>query len=715
MNQFLDTFFVESAEKLDELERGLLDLDPDQPVDHELVNDIFRAAHTIKGGAGSFGFMPISDFTHVMETLLDELRDDKRSVTPELVNLLLEGKDCLGELLDAAKNEKQAGGVHIADVEQRLRAIMEGTDVTPASAAESATLGELTAPLAQARGWDIYFAPHPEMMHSGNDPLRILKELADLGELSVVADTHQLPSWDDLQPDDCYLCWQISLLGSVTREQIDDVFLWVEGECELSITPVGGMTDAPAAEGVFDEAAERESASGENEPAGDEFAHQAHSGGAIELLAEGALSGDVIVERRKKDSRRQQAGRRNSDDTDQSTIRVAIGKIDSVINQVGELITTQSIISNLRDRFDPENVELMRGMREHLDEAVDLLERHTRNLQEHVMSMRMLPISFVFSRFGRTVHDLCSKLGKQVELHLVGENTELDKTVIEKIGDPMMHLIRNAMDHGFEAPEQRLAAGKPETGVLLLNAYHKGGNVYIEVCDDGRGLDRDRLIAKALEKGLISEQIAASMSDEDAYQLIMHAGLSTANEISNVSGRGVGMDVVRQNIESLHGEILIRSEKGVGTTICIRLPLTLAIMDGQLISVGKDTFVVPVVSIVESLQVTGDMIRMMAGKGELLRYREDYLPILRLHRAFGLDTPTDELEQGVVVVLDVDGKRLAVFVDSIYGQQQVAIKSLESNFERVQGIMGATILGDGSIALILDPPGLSRMNAVGSH
>lgn len=684
MSQFIATFFTESAEKLDELEHGLLDLDPRQPTDPDLINTIFRAAHTIKGGAGSFGFMAVSDFTHKMETLLDQVRNDEREVTPALVELLLEAKDGLGELLDAAHNDEPLDSEAIALIEQRLAAMLNG------DLSLSIEQQPEPQPDASATGWLINFAPHPGMMHTGNDPLRIIKELSDLGDIAVTVDIKLLPAWDNFCPDDIYLSWQIELHGACSQDQIEDLFSWVEGECDLVINTM--TADTAAAE--LPTPAPTPSNS---------------------LLIDDNLQAEVIVERRKETERRKKPGRRKSDKAEGVSIRVDINKIDNVINNVGELITTQSILSNLCQQFDLEDPLLLQSFGDRLESAVDQLERHTRDLQEHVMGMRMLPISFVFGRFGRTVHDLCSKLGKQVELHLVGENTELDKTVIEQIGDPLMHLIRNSMDHGFETPAQRAAAGKPETGVLLLNAYHKGGNVFIEICDDGRGLDRERLIAKALEKGLISAEIATTMSDQDAYQLIMQAGFSTATELSDVSGRGVGMDVVRQNIEALNGVVLIRSEQGVGTNITIRLPLTLAIMDGQLISVGKDTFVVPVVSIVESLQVSDAMVRRVAGNGELLHYRQEYLPILRLHRAFGLETDTLDLDRGVVVVLDLDGKRLAVFVDSIFGQQQVAVKSLESNFQRVQGVMGATILGDGSIALILDPTSLAQMNAISIH
>ncbi len=715
MSQFYDVFFEEAAENLEVLERGLLDLEPGCSVDLELVNTIFRAAHTIKGGAGSFGFSSVSEFTHIMETLLDEVRAGQREVSAELVECLLEALDSLGELLTWAKTGQEADAARLAPVIAKMEALLHPPSAVVVSASPQAEdSGKVPCP----GGWRIAFLPLPTLMHTGNDPVRIFQALRDLGELHVTADLSRLPVWESLTADDCYLGWQLELRGAIDRAAIDDIFLWVIDDAELSIEPldqdVASTTVVAGYSAIDPDVAEAvQTAAPVSEPAAQ--AAEQRVPHATGLLSEKAVSGEVIVERRKSTERREHAGRRMTDSSEQASIRVSIPKIDKVINQVGELITTQSMLSNLRERLDPDNPESFRMICDHLEEAIDQFERHTRELQEHVMSMRMLPISFVFSRFGRTVHDLCLKLDKRVELHLVGENTELDKTVIEKIADPMMHLIRNAMDHGFESSEERRQAGKPASGTLLLNAYHKGGSIFIEICDDGRGLDRDKLLRKALDRGLLDEAQAAAMSDEEVYQLIMLPGFSTAAAVSDLSGRGVGMDVVRSNISELKGEIQIRAGKGVGTTITIRLPLTLAIMDGQLINVGSDTYVVPVVSIVESVQVSEVMVRTVGGRGELLNYRNEYLPVLRLGQLFGVEGGKAQLEQGVVVILDVDGKRVGIFVDSIYGQQQVAVKSMEENYQQVAGIMGATILGDGRVALILDPPGLSRMHSVTLH
>jgi two-component system chemotaxis sensor kinase CheA len=337
-------------------------------------------------------------------------------------------------------------------------------------------------------------------------------------------------------------------------------------------------------------------------------------------------------------------------------------------------------------------------------------ERNTRELQESVMRIRMMPISFAFNRFPRMVHDVSGKLGKQVELKMGGEGTEVDKTVMEKIGDPLVHLVRNAVDHGIEMPEVREAAGKSTQGTVHLNAYHRGGNIVIEISDDGAGLNRDRLINKAVEKGLISADDGARMTDEEAFGLIFHAGFSTADQVSDLSGRGVGMDVVRNNIRDLGGSIEVQSELGYGSTITIRLPLTLAILDGQTVAVGSETYIVPLVSIIESIQVKSDMVNMVAGRGETMKLREEYLPIVRLHEAFGIESANaTRLEDGLLVIVETQNGRRGLFVDELLGQQQVVIKSLEANYRRVDGISGATILGDGSVALILDIPDLMRL------
>ncbi len=385
-----------------------------------------------------------------------------------------------------------------------------------------------------------------------------------------------------------------------------------------------------------------------------------------------------------------------------NSIRVDTGKIDDLINRVGELVITQSMLSLLGEQFELNKLN-------QLQSGLGQLQRHIRELQESVMKIRMLPISFVFSRFPRLVHELSSKMGKKIELKLTGEHTEVDKTIIELISDPLVHLVRNSLDHGIEMPEERVAAGKPEQGTVSLNAFHRGGNIVIEVSDDGKGLNQDVLRRKAIEKNLIDE--STELSEKQIYELIFMPGFSTAEQVSDVSGRGVGMDVVRKNIQSLGGSIDISSELGKGSTIAIHLPLTLAILDGQSIAVGDETYIVPLVSIIESINLTDAMINHVAGKGETFRLRDEYLPIVRMHKIFAVSSvKTTDLTEGLLVVVEGQGIRCGLFIDDLLGQQQVVIKSLEANYRRIEGLSGATILGDGSVALILDIPGLVRLS-----
>jgi two-component system chemotaxis sensor kinase CheA len=381
------------------------------------------------------------------------------------------------------------------------------------------------------------------------------------------------------------------------------------------------------------------------------------------------------------------------------SLRVATEKVDALINLVGELVITQSMLGRFAEKYEPQDIESLRR-------SLAQLTRNTRELQESVLQIRMLPIGFSFNRFPRLVHDLSRKLGKKVDLKLTGENTELDKTVLEKISDPLVHLVRNALDHGLESPEARLAAGKSETGTLELNAFHEGGSIVIEVKDDGAGLNKDRILAKARERGLVDAD--AQLSDENIYNLIFVAGFSTADTVSDVSGRGVGMDVVRRNINDLSGHVQILSVPGRGSTIRIRLPLTLAILEGQMLRVGKEIYVASLVSIIETVQSKGEDISCVAGRTELFKHRADYLPIIRLYDLFGIEPDSRDITDGLLVVLEAEGRRVAMLVDELLAQQQVVIKSLETNFKQVPGLAGATIHGDGTVALILDVPGLVR-------
>jgi two-component system chemotaxis sensor kinase CheA len=670
MEQFHQTFFEESREGLDIMESSLLNLDVGA-ADSEVINTIFRAAHSIKGGSGTFGFMDIANFTHLMETLLDEMRDGRRQVMQAEVNMLLRAVDGLRMLVAAAQGGGEIDAEQIENLQGELREALEqkpaATPETPMRPADPLSQGE-----EMAAGWQIRFRPDLDMMRTGNDPLRILRELASLGEMRVRVDAERLPDWDLLDPEACYLAWDIQLLGAIERGQVDEVFAWVADEAELAIEPLAA---------VANDLAENE------EPAT-------------------AVAGELLVERRRTDRRADGERRGVAAASETTSIRVSIDKIDELINMVGELVITQSMLGQIGD-------VLVQGVTvaqiEKLRDGLGALERNTRELQESVMRIRMLPISFAFNRFPRLVHDLGGKLGKQIDLRMMGENTELDKTVMEKIGDPLVHLVRNALDHGLETPEVRLAAGKSATGTLLLNAYHQGGNIVIEISDDGAGINRKKVLSKAVERGLLSETEAAALPDEKICDLIFQPGFSTADVVSDVSGRGVGMDVVRRNIQDVGGSVELSSQEGQGSRITIRLPLTLAILDGQLVRVGDQIYIIPLVSIVESLQARAESINVVAGMAEVYRLRDDYLSVIRLHRIFNIQADTEDLTKGLLVVVEGDSQKAGIFVDELLGQQQVVIKSLESNYRRVDGVSGATILGDGSVALIMDIPGLIRM------
>jgi len=661
MSQFLQTFYEESFEGLEIMETGLLELDAGSE-DSDLINSIFRAAHSIKGGSATFGLGEVASFTHLMETLLDELRDGQRQVTQQLVNVLLKSVDTLTAMLTANQDEEAIDGDEVSEVKRLLQQELDGSST--ATPTESTTPEVETADSGTESGWQIGFTPHETMFHTGNDPVRILRELSDMGDYTPTVDFTNLPDFDEIDPESSYLGWDVTLWGGITKEQIQDVFAWVDDECDLTLDNFAEHDLQPVAIDEDDSDVQATT----NSPA------------------------------KKKSSKSAKAA------SESSSIRVGVDKVDAVINLVGELVITQSMLSTLGESFDM-------GQIQKLKDGLVQLEQNTRELQEDVMRMRMLSVSFVFSRFPRMVRDLSQKLGKDVELVMSGENTEIDKTVIEKISDPLVHLGRNSVDHGIEMPEVRIAAGKPATGIVNLNAFHKGGNIVIEVKDDGKGLDHEILFQKAVEKGVISGD--AHLSKEQIFNLIFEPGFSTAEQLSDVSGRGVGMDVVRKNIASLGGSVDISSELGVGSTMTVRLPLTLAILDGQSVAVGNQVYIVPLASIIESMQVNSGMINKMGGQGETFVLRGEYISIVRLGKIFNIDSKAKELEEGLLVVVESEGRLVGIFVDDLLGQQQVVIKSLEANYQKVEGISSATILGDGAVALILDIPSLVRMSSDG--
>ncbi|MEA3181410.1 MAG: two-component system, chemotaxis family, sensor kinase CheA [Gammaproteobacteria bacterium] len=698
--QFHSSFFEESFEALDGMEAALLGLDAGAP-DPERVNSIFRVAHSIKGGAGMFGFKDVASFTHTLETLLDELRSGRMQVTRAISDQLLLSVDVLRAMLTAVQRKEPVDMQKVADLQFDLEMIVAQGAAAPTPASVAATPavaaavapavvtgpGAVAAKAAASDGrWVIEFRALPELLLRGNDPLPIFASLAELGKLTVVANLGAVPRLLSIDAERCYLTWKLELESDCAREQVDAAFEWAAVDCELTINRV--EADAGAAAHVTPAA----QATPVARPTG---AAQTTAAGQPTAAAQTTAAAQPVGTASAAPTPKAAAA-------EHSSIRVSIEKIDELINTVGELVITQAMLSELGRKLDGAVAEQFRS-------GLNQLERNMRELQESVMRVRMLPISFTFSRFPRMVRDLAQRLGKQIELKMTGEQTELDKTVMEKIGDPLVHLVRNSVDHGIESPEARVAAGKSAMGTVHLDASHRGGHIAVEIRDDGAGLDKNRILAKARARGLVGANDV--LTDEQIHELIFLPGFSTAEKTTDVSGRGVGMDVVRRNVKELGGKIEIGSDFGKGSRFIITLPLTLAIVDGQSVSVGSETYIVPLTSIIESLQLQPQSVSRLSGRGEVFSFRGDYLPIVRLHDLFGVQPRAHALHEGLIVVAEGDGRRIGLFVDELLGQQQVVIKSMEANYGPVDGVAGATILGDGCVALILDLPGLIRVAA----
>ena len=692
--QFHDAFFDESYEALDAMEAALLKLTIGAP-EPELIGTIFRVAHSIKGGSATFGFSEVASFTHTCETLLDELRGNRMEVSRHITDLLLKSVDVMRDMLRGVQNKEPIDAQRVADLQFDLELAIVQKNTPAAVAPAPSVKAEATPARASASAhnavraahrWRIAFRPHPQLFVHGNDPLRMLRELSELGEIEFKLDAAHLPALDLVDPESCYFAWDLCVETDATRDVIDQVFDWAEGDCDLKIVDefAGNAAARAAAPAPVHAAAEKAQA---------EKVVSINASASSSAVAKSSTEITKSTSAEHVDSPKQGLG-------DGSSIRVSTEKIDELMNTVGELVITQSMLSELGAKVSGPVAEQLRS-------GLVQLERNMRELQESVMRVRMLPISFVFSRFPRMVRDLSQRLNKQVDLKVIGEQTELDKTVLEKIGDPLVHLVRNSVDHGIEMPDVRAAAGKSPNGTVHLEAYHKGGNITIEVGDDGGGLNKDRIIEKARSRGLIGS--SEVLTDEQTYELIFLAGFSTAEQTTDISGRGVGMDVVRRNIKELGGTIEVRSALGKGSRFIITLPLTLAIVDGQSVAVGTETYIVPLITIIESLQLKPGMVNRLAGQGEVFWFRDGYVPVVRLHDVFGLRPRTTQLHEGLIMVVEGEGKRVGLFVDDLLGQQQVVIKSLETNFRRVDGVSGATILGDGAVALILDVPGLIRV------
>lgn len=682
LSQFYEVFFEETLEHLQRLETLLVDSER-AATDDEALNAIFRAAHSIKGGAGTFGFQAMADVTHELETLLDRVRNHEIPLSQEIVEASLQTSDVLKAQVEEFRSGEAVDPGWVADTVALLRLLVAETGNKKLETPTHHTLSK-----AHTFRIELRVAPEFEMP-------RLLHSLEEFGTPENMQEL-QKPAEG----------WSFQLTTSVNELDLFETLAFVVApDCITIIDETAAQEEADQGFGLFDEP-------GAIAPAVDPsfgFFDEAPGAPAVEPEGWGLFdptppsapiaNNEVSAAPVNNPAAIAKAPTEKISAPAETSIRVGVDKVDHLLNLVGELVITQSMLAQRVLAFDP--VE-----HEHLFAGMAQLERNSRELQEAVMSIRMIPISSVFNRFPRVVRDIAQKLGKKVDLKLVGETTELDKGLIEKLSDPLTHLVRNSLDHGIESPDIRKSRGKPETGTLTLRAFHEGGSIAIEVSDDGAGLNRDRILSKARERGM---PVADNLTDNEVWQLIFEPGFSTAEQITDVSGRGVGMDVVRRNIQAMGGRIDIESMAGIGSSMSIRLPLTLAIVDGMSIAVGDNIYIIPLVFIRESMQATVSNLHTVTGRDTVIEVRGEYLPVIALHQVFNLETTLTEANQGLLIIVEAEGQRIALRVDDLLGQHQVVIKSLETNFRRVAGVSGATIMGDGRVALILDIGSLVRL------
>jgi two-component system, chemotaxis family, sensor kinase CheA len=648
---FKQSFREEARDVLADLESALLELNENRG-DAEVVGRIFRGLHTIKGSGAMFGFERLAAFAHDLETAFDRVRNGRLAVTPELIDLTLRAMDQIGVLLE------ENGSGAAADDPAVCEAILEGVrgliglpETAPAAEESVEPSQDPETGAGSPRNWRIRFAPGPDLLRCGANPLLLLRELRSLGDLSIRTFADAIPPLAEIDPERCYVSWEMELWTDSGQDAIRDVFIFVEDACELTITPVGIVAgEAPEAR----------------------------------RMSEAERTARALEEKRSPSG-----GRRSYDKPESASIlRVPAGKLDRFVNLVGELVTVQARLSELAGRRDDAEVT----------DVSEEIDRLTSALRESSMDLRMVPIRGTFEKFRRLVHDLARDLDKDVELTIEGADTELDKTVIDQLGDPLMHLIRNSMDHGIEPAADRVDRGKSATATIHLSARHAGASVVIAVSDDGRGIDAEAVRRRAVEKGLVTED--ASLSESQVFALILQPGFSTAKKVTDVSGRGVGMDVVRQRVESLRGSIEVASTPGKGTKVMLRLPLTMAIIDGLLVGVGGACFVLPLAHMLECIELTREDIARAHGR-HLATVRGEIVPYIRLREHFDVRSRAPEIEQ-IMLVETAEG-RFGFVVDQVLGNCQTVIKSLGRFYRHVQMVSGATILGNGSVALILDP------------
>ena len=700
LEQLKLTFFDECSEALQQIEAGLTDIRSGQGSD-DTINAVFRGVHSVKGGAGIFGFEALVEFAHVFETVLDALRRGSLTAAPETLDVLLSASDVLSDLVQKSRSgeaiepgfgsecrvalEKiidQDKSEAAADDNSPAPADFDGIDFTPVRVDMNDAADAATA----LRAFTITFRPKPEMLKNANEPLYLLRELRKLGELDLVAHTDSLPSLSELEPDRPYIWWTGTLRTSAARAQIDEVFEFVAGDCDLEIVETAADTAAASAP------ADVEIPEAVAAPAPEESISAPPQAPPAVKPAVGAASDATEAPNATRAPAAKPAA---------TTTRIELDKIDRVVNMVGELVIAQAMLGQIVQ-------DLPEATAGRLSQILDEVIHHTRELKDSVMSMRAQPVGAVFQRMPRLVRELSTKTSKKVRLEMSGETTEVDRSIIERLSDPLTHIIRNSVDHGIESPADRLAAGKSEEGTIRLAAEHRGGRIVIEIRDDGAGINSERVLKKAREKGLVSPN--AALSEDEISNLIMLPGFSTAETISDISGRGVGMDVVRSNIQDLGGRISLKSERGRGMTIQLALPLTLAVMDGMVIKVGQQTYVMPLSAIVECLRPSRSDISNLIGTRGMLQLRGDLVPLAYLGDLLDISTNAGTSDESVVIITDAgEGTRFGLVVDELLGHQQVVIKSIEESYGSVPGIAAATILGNGRVAFILDIEKLSNL------
>lgn len=692
------TFFDECDEAMQQIEMGLTDIRSGQGSD-ETINAVFRGVHSVKGGAGIFGFEQLVGFAHVFETVLDGLRNGKLTATPENLDVLLSSSDVLTDLVSMSRSGQAAPAGFGSDCRAALEQIIaqdgsgsgeDGDEPAPAEfdgldfVPVSVDMDGPAEPAADGlRTFTITFRPKPEMLKKANEPLYVLRELRKLGELDLVAETDLLPALAELEADHPYFWWKGTLRTASTRAQIDEVFEFVVGDCDLEIEDV-----TPAAGPVVEAAA----------PLADRAPQPTIASPPLAPASPSPVAKPIAVGAPAETAEPSGAGRTKPAAT---TTRIELERIDRVVNMVGELVISQAMLGQIVQ-------DLPEGVAGRLTQILEEVVHHTRELKDSVMSMRAQPVGSVFQRMPRLVRELATKTHKKVRLEMAGETTEVDRSIIERLGDPLTHIIRNSVDHGIETPAVRAAAGKNEEGVVRLSAEHRGGRIVIEIKDDGAGINSERVLKIAKEKGLVGQDV--QLSEDEIGNLIMLPGFSTAETVSDISGRGVGMDVVRSNIQDLGGRISLKSVRGRGMTIQLALPLTLAVMDGMVIKVGQQTYVMPLSAIVECLRPQPSEISNLIGTHGMLQLRGEFVPIVLLGDLLDINSPAGKSTERVVIITDAgEGQRFGLVVDELLGHQQVVIKSIEESYGTVPGIAAATILGNGRVAFILDVEKLSDM------